>query len=136
MPKITVHLRLQKLFQLIQIIHQHLYLLLESSKKMSAVVHPTKFFEYFDNLIDTGKAFQPYSVSVARSIHHITKQIKGHSNNYKCYCFLCWICWLLIVVLLFRKYEKLLCIIKENNYLTITNEDILRIIQQKNNKCN
>ena len=31
MPKITVHLRLQKLFRLIQIIHQHLYLLLESS---------------------------------------------------------------------------------------------------------
>ena len=89
MPKITVHLRLQKLFRLIQIIHQHLYLLLESSKKMSAVVHPTKFFEYFDNLVDTGKAFQLYSVSVSRSIHHITEQIKGHSNNYKCYCFLC-----------------------------------------------
>ena len=95
--------------------HSCLYLLLESSKKMSVVVHPTNVFDYFNNIVDQDKAKQLHSFSIARSICHIAVQIIDHSDNYQCYRVSCRICRLLLTVLLSRKHEKLLCIIKKSN---------------------
>ena len=54
---------------------------------MSAVVQPTKIFDYFSNLVDLGKAQQLHSFCIARSFYHVATLIIGHSNNDQCHCF-------------------------------------------------
>ena len=83
---------------------------------MSVVVHPAKILN-FNNIIDKDKAQK------LQSIHYISFQIPGHSNNYQCYCFLCWLFKLLLTVLLFRKYGKLYmeCAVHMNNFSNTVN---------------
>ena len=91
---------------------------------MSVVIHPTKTFEYFDNVVDPVKTQQLYSFCIARSAHRVVPLIHGHSDNYDCYCFSCLICRLLIQTLLSRRHENLLQIVKKDNYLIVTDEYI------------
>ena len=102
---------------------------------MSVVVHPTKIFNYFNNIVDQDKVQKPHSFFIARSICHIAVQIIGHSDNYQCYCFSCRICRLSLTVLLSRMHRRLLCIIKKNNYASGTDNyvyrEISRLIKKK-----
>ena len=103
---------------------------------MSVVVHPTKIFNYFNNIVDQDKVQKPHSFFIARSICHIAVQIIGHSDNYQCYYFSCRICRLSLAVLLSRMHRRLLCIIKKNNYASGTDNyvyrEISRLIKKKN----
>ena len=86
--------------EIISIIKNYLSMFIFTSrkqcKKMSVVVHPTKIFDYFNNILDQDKAKQLHSFCVVRSICYIATLITDHGNNYRCFCFKCRICRLLI----------------------------------------
>lgn len=92
---------------------------------MSLRIDPTKILEYFDNVVDPIKANQLYSFYIARSICHVGVQIDGHNLNYHCHCFMCRICQILLTMLLSKKHQRLLEIVKISNYLYVTDEMII-----------
>ena len=91
-------------------------------------VHPTKIFDYFNNMVNQDKVKKLHSFSIARSICHIAVQVSNHSVNYMCFCFWCRIFRLLLSVLLSRRHGKLLLIIRKSNYANITDDYIYRKI--------
>ena len=78
---------------------------LESSKKMSVIIDPTKTIEYFANIVDSVKAEQLHSLCIESSIRYLITLIPGHSNDYKCHCFSHLIFGFLIRILLSRKHH-------------------------------
>ena len=47
---------------------------------MSVVVHPTKTFDYFNNIVDQDKARQLHSFCIARSIYHVYTLVSDHAT--------------------------------------------------------
>ena len=52
-------------------------------------------------------------------------QIDGHNLNYHCHCFMWRICQILLTMLLSKKHQRLLEIVKISNYLYVTDEMII-----------
>ena len=55
------------------------FLVLESSKKMSLKIYPTKVLDCFSNMVDPFRAKQLHSFLIARSVCHLAVQIDRHN---------------------------------------------------------
>lgn len=84
-------------------------------------INPENIFNYMDNIVSTDKITKLMFVSIARSICHVTLQIKSHGSDYCCHCLKCCIYGILFTVLSQRKKEKLLLFVRTDNYQTISN---------------
>ena len=87
---------------------------------MSIKISPTKVLDYSNNIVYPEKAKQLYSFSIARSICHLAAQIDRLIHR-----FYCRICQILLTTLLSRGQQKLLKIVKKNNYMYITDDFII-----------
>ena len=89
---------------------------------MSVVVHLTKSFDYFNNVVDKDKVKMLHPFSIARAVCYIDDQIDNHSENHQCHCFSCRIFKLFLTELLSsRKYGRLYlkCTAYMNNFFNI-----------------
>ena len=91
---------------------------------MSIVVHPENIFLYFDNNLSHFKVKNLHSICLAKSIRQIYPLTKEHNKSYKCCCFECLVYRMLVGKLFFRGYNKLLTIVTNSNYMSITNKNI------------
>ena len=79
-------------------------------------IYPEQVFDYFNHVVSLEKAKKLTSITIARCISHVTKEIQEHNENFHCHCFKCRICRVLLFILVERKNEKLLLLVNLNKF--------------------
>ena len=87
-------------------------------------IYPEQVFDYFNHVVSLEKAKKIISITIARCISHVTKEIQGHNETFHCHYFKCRICRVLLFVLVERKNKKLHLLVNMNNYNIISEEKL------------
>ena len=89
-------------------------------------IKPENVFCCFNDFLSHKKAENLTSVIIAKCICFIKIKVVGHNKNYECHCFNCQVCGMLISVQVKTKRIKLLFLVNNKSYNTISNEKLLK----------
>ena len=93
-------------------------------KKMYENIDPRHVFDYFNYSLNETITEKFSSITIAKCICYIMTKVVGH-KNFKCRCFQCQVCKSLVNTFVKRKRMKLLLVINNKNFETISFEELM-----------